>query len=349
MKRKIFISVLLILGWTIAARAMGQAPEVASDTSPGTTSDIKASEVLAQTSTGTITVEQITSGGRYFNPEWSPDRDKIYAVKHEPSSENFPGIWNLVVMDKDGTNEIKLSDDNIAWGHFNLSNNEQIVYVPTGANISLVDSSGTVDRLPLRGGHPMWNYSGDKIFFTTERSIFVTGIKGTDSKKIVETEKMIASYAISLNGEQICFNSEDYLWVINVDGSNKERLARTGWVGKIIWEDDLIYYGHGRAIWVFNLSDNKEERILYHEDKELAFGNFVISPNSEEIYYVLLWDDGHRYYCKGIWRANSDGTSKTQIVDLNSFEAEDNPTISVSSDGKKMVYSFQGDLFVVSF
>ena len=139
-------------------------------------------------------IMQITKVSNSY-PHWSPDGSKI--VFH---SDRLDNNYEIYVIDKDGTNLTRLTNNN--------SNDLT----------------------------PVWSPGGEKIAFQSERDgnpeIYIMNVDGTDQKNITlfEGEDMHPKW--SPDGKKMMFSSIRGYWnlvdiyEINIDGTNLQRITR---------------------------------------------------------------------------------------------------------------------------
>ncbi len=134
--------------------------------------DVWAVSTVAETGTdGQVKVQLVSKAGMWAAPHWSPvrsisDRQEsaiAYGRAQEPYNSQL-GLYDLYVMDRDGSNEFKLfpSEDELgleapqmAWS----PNGDQLVIAHTGNLYRLDVANGRLQQLTADGesGHPRWS------------------------------------------------------------------------------------------------------------------------------------------------------------------------------------------------
>jgi Tol biopolymer transport system component len=188
---------------------------------------------------GVLTVALLLTGcnagwSNFFSdvgPAWSPDGSKITFVKtsYYKQNSNWGVIW---VMNADGTNKIKLTDDTeklnspawspdgtkIAFGG-PVDKSDIWVMNADGSNKINLTNSAANDYSPV------WSPDGSKIAFVNKSEIWVMNSDGSDQKRLGGSDFPVWSP----DGSKIAFSSmnnrESFdIWVMNADGSNMVKL-----------------------------------------------------------------------------------------------------------------------------
>jgi len=184
-------------------------------------------------------------------PVWSPDGTMIAFLSDQGSE--FEGVLYLHVMDADGTNLRRLSDDrsqilDIQWspdsreiafftrrlGGEDNSHKITIVDVQTGASRFLIDDPEVILFWPR------WSPDGTKLLFTMGRPVsghvyselYIADLATNEITQVTHRRVSIMFPEWSPDGEQIAFVSNldgdktSEIYLMNADGSNLHRLTR---------------------------------------------------------------------------------------------------------------------------
>jgi len=154
---------------------------------------------------------------------FSPDGHEIAYIKEDV----------LYVMNKDGTNERKLVDDELDLEHYgsikmNLwsPDGSKIAYID-GTRLYVVNVDGTNNINIFSGYRPRWSPDGSKIAIWSPRDggLFVMNADGTD-KKLLDTETShYDGPSWSPDGNYLVY-SVGSLRVVNIESGESKEIAR---------------------------------------------------------------------------------------------------------------------------
>ena len=284
-------------------------------------------------------------------PEWSPDGSKIAFVKptYYKEGNNWGVIW---VMNADGSNKIKLTDDtekldSPAWspdGSKIAFRSGPISYGPgpwDKGDIWVMNADGSnkinLTNKPGCYGEPVWSPDGSKIVFKLETSrpsldIWVMNSDGSNKIKLGGGD----SPAGSPDGSKIAFLSGNNIGssdisVMNADGSNKIKLTNKYSAYSPAWSPDgskiafgFVYANNKGDIWVMNADGSNMINLT-----NKSGGGPVWSPDGSKIAFGSESD---------IWVMNADGSNKINLTN----SAANYYSQTWSPDGSKISFVSAG-------
>ena len=203
------------------------------------------------------------------NPSWSPDGRRIIFVsdRNNIAAEDEPimvdgGIIigdmrkrpQIYVMDADGKNQQRLSNEFVAEWHPSWSpNGRRIVFTSSGAmdvagghwRIYVMDADGgNKQNLSNEGEddyYPSWSPDGQRIAFVSIRDgrgnldIYVMNADGSNQQRLTENPDHEWEPSWSPDGQRIAFTSSRLpdvfpansdIYVIDADGKNRRKLTK---------------------------------------------------------------------------------------------------------------------------
>ena len=174
-----------------------------------------------------------------MDPDWSPDGTKIAFV-----SNRNDGVYQVYVMDADGSNQIRLTDgprrkrdpdwspdgQQIAFTvHTDLEADDDFPH------IAVMDANGNNrERFENDALGPSWSPDGGEIAFVSGRDggtseIYVIGANGRELKRVTHGLLGALSPSFSPDGRRIAYYSggEEFhqIYVVGADGKNRVRLT----------------------------------------------------------------------------------------------------------------------------
>lgn len=195
--------------------------------------------------------QELLSTGKQFcgSPVWSPDDSKITFVKNDNSSG---GTYDIYSINADGSNEVKLTDQNNNFSPRYFPDNQSIIFSSTTNNqsgIYKMNTDGSNKRLitPQNKsfGDPQISPDGKMVSITSGdwdgSQIFVMNADGSNLKQITFTVSQITypgwpvegncNPVWSPNGKKLAYvsyeNGSPDIFVINANGTGNKRLTNT--------------------------------------------------------------------------------------------------------------------------
>ncbi|UCH42338.1 MAG: PD40 domain-containing protein [Dehalococcoidales bacterium] len=194
----------------------------------------------------------LLSGRHAYEPAWSPDGSKIAFQSWEHDPDRSDGNSEIYVMDVDGGNLIRLTD-NSAYEDY-----------------------------------PTWSPDGTQIAFVSDRDgnheIYVMNADGSSQRRLTRNSEMDTFPTWSPDGTKILFQSDrDYrcLYTMDTDGSNVTRLTPTDYSSNCpSWSPD------GARITFHEWSDPDQPEICIMEKDG---SNIVQLTDNSAIDYMPKW------------------------------------------------------------
>ena len=242
-------------------------------------------------------------------PRWSNDGTKILY------QSNRTGNWQIYVMDKDGSNQKRITDDKYNNNFPDWSpNNNKIAFVSDregNEDVYVMNMDGTglmnLSKNPARDIHPYWAPDGKKLLFNSSRD-------DEDSFEIYE---------------------------INVDGTGLKRLTNSKEVetcARFSPDETKIVYlkgtpGGNDDITVMDIHSKEEINLSKSESNE---GWPVWTPDGDKVIFSSRW-----YGNFDLFSIDSDGSNMKRISFPESpyYDAR----ASVSPNGKEVVFNRQAE------
>ena len=237
-------------------------------------------------------------------PRWSNDGTKILY------QSNRTGNWQIYVMDKDGSKQKRITNDEYNNNFIDWSpDNKQIAFVSDREGnedvyIMNMDGSGIVNlsNNSARDIHPYWSPDGTKLLFNSSRDdeesfeVYVINIDGTGLKRLTNSKEVETCARFSPDETKIvCLKGNtggnNEINVMNSDGTNATDVthseASEGWP---VWSPDgskIIYsstwYGEF-SLFSINPDGSDMERISVPEAPYYD-ARASVSPNGKEIVF----------------------------------------------------------------
>lgn len=271
---------------------------------------------------------------RYENPRWSPDGTKISFT-----GEGYDGLY---VMERDGSNAIRLSDaSSVGYMHQWSADSREILVRDT----RYVTGENGLERV-----HAAWalGLDGTKTKMTSDatdmqpaawrytktgaKSIAAPGAELTRTAlaKVPSTVMQQAKEATKANVSFICDSENLYV----VDETGNKRLINSGasFCPELSPDGRMVAFNALDDIVVMNI-DGTGRRML-----ERGFNPSWV--NDRQIVYELTTDDGHEYTSGELYIMNIDGSGKKALTSTSSM-IERNPR--VSPDGNKLLFTSATD------
>jgi Tol biopolymer transport system component len=169
-------------------------------------------------------------GGR--TPVWSPDGRRVAFL-----SRRQRGMWDLYVMNADGSGQRRLMPDVSLTGLDWSPDGRKIAVASPGQGVAgfyVVNADGSGRRLMSRyGDGPAWSPDGRRIAFVGRWGIWVMSADGSGSRKLTPSTSHGTRLYWSPDGRRLAFLSGGkgncdfcfHLYVMNADGSGLKDLT----------------------------------------------------------------------------------------------------------------------------
>jgi len=187
----------------------------------------------------TSSVVQLTSKGSNFFPAWSPEGQWIAYDSNAESPTGLIFIWRMQ-----------------ATG----SQKKRIAYAPEAGEV----------RQPswAPGGQRVVHYRYGRYEESTAPEIFIMSRSGGDTTRLTFNKVRDENPRFSPDGEQITFDSDSQIWIMNGDGTDKQQLTEIDerWyaAGQPDWSPDgnhIVYIGPKHTIWKMTADGSEQTQL----------------------------------------------------------------------------------------
>ena len=256
-----------------------------------------------------------------WSPTWSPDGLQIAFVSQRDGHDS------IHIMDADGTNEIRLTADNVhdkepTWS----PDGQYIAYVSNNAtpaepnrDIHVMDADGSNQKRLTRHIEtdisPTWSPDGQKIAFFSQRDlvgydIYVMDADGNNKRKLTQGNVWRGATSVpawSPDGKRIAYGAFDsnftaWIYVMDADGNNNKRITAghdPAWSpdGKRIAFLSSDYHHRPRyrdsEIYVMDADGRNKKRLTYGDGNDT---NPAWSPDGHSIVFESYRDGNMEIY-----------------------------------------------------
>jgi Tol biopolymer transport system component len=250
---------------------------------------------------------QVTPEGSTYNPQWSPDGEKIYFRLGQGDIAYVPAAGGMIhvvprtgekvgVASPNGGNHISPNGERIVWAG--------VKYGTPGVHLwTMLVTGGAPARLPmnpeLNSFQPRWSPDGRWIAFDSERdvpgdrkldeNIFIVSSEGGEPRQLTNhTDCFCELLAWSPGGDMIAYACSDaVIRIIPVGGGEPRTVLKADGLrtpgNSIAWTPDgaqLIYSAKGR-LWTVSTAGGEPTSIKTDLDGNIL--QFALSPDGETI------------------------------------------------------------------
>jgi len=248
-------------------------------------------------------------------PVFSPDGSKMaFAATKEYNEGHDYTQTDIFIVDIDGTNEIKLTDN------------------------------------PTVDGCPKFSPDGTKIAYASDRDwnveIYIMNIDGSDNKNITNNPGVDLWHNFSPDGSKIVFTSKRsglrYIYTMDIDGENVT-LLDTFFIGSYpeYTPDGSFIVAHSGELYIMS-PNGSNIRKLTKVGFYLYTGRKAYWPDGSKI----VFDSGiGQKSRKDIYRVDINGQF---LFNLTNDPDTDQKNPSLSPDASKIAYESAGDIFLMN-
>ena len=175
---------------------------------------------------------QLTSDGRNWLPDWSPDGTLIAFSGNRGSGE-----FDIYTIRPDGTQEVRLTQggywDDPAWSP-DASKIAVTGYAGGALRVMNADGSEMTTLVEMSAGDPAWSPDGSQIAFWSvvngNFDVFVVNADGSGLNNLTNSPADEGGPAWSRDGSRIAYgrsggDGDSNIFVMNADGSDQTRLT----------------------------------------------------------------------------------------------------------------------------
>jgi hypothetical protein len=270
------------------------------------------------------------NAGRTLSYSWTLRRPPSAPIAFQ---SNRLGNWEIYVIDPDGTNEKRLTqnaavDVDVAWspdGTKLAFESTRDVGAASEIYVMNADGSDAPRRLTMNPGNdrnPKWSPFGNRIAFESNRTgnyeIYVMDADGSNQTPRTANPARDSDPAWSPDGQRIAFESDrdgnDEIYVMEADGSAVKRLTMSlAHEGNAAWSPDgkRIAFQSDRdgnhEIYVMNADGTGQTRLTADAVRD---SDPVWSPDGSRIAFA-----SHRDGNLDIYVMNADGSDHMRLTD----------------------------------
>ncbi|HEY7161619.1 MAG TPA: hypothetical protein VH815_10190, partial [Acidobacteriota bacterium] len=167
---------------------------------------------------------------------------------------------------------------------------------------------------------PMADPSGKGIYFVTSREsgslIYYDATTGKNEEIVSE---LSTQPILSSNGMRVMYNrilqpgKQEELWVTDIDGKNKVRIAASPTIGTGTWSADgsKLSFMQAEGAFIAQANGKGLKKVQMPEVGRSQVQNVVWSPDGESLYLST----GSATNTEEVWKANTDGTHVEKFMD----------------------------------
>jgi TolB protein len=133
--------------------------------------------------------KQLTSDGNNSSPAWSPDGKKIVfrSTRDDPNQKALAAITEIYVMNEDGSEQTRLTFDDINQFNPAWSPDGQYIAFSAGGEIYVMAANGSAPVQltfnDVTDDYPSWSPDSTQIVFASSNGIFVMNVSGGSDQR----------------------------------------------------------------------------------------------------------------------------------------------------------------------
>jgi Tol biopolymer transport system component len=294
------------------------------------------------------------------DPQVSPDGSRVAFVRvtvNEKKERYNTSIWSVPTSGGEEPHQLTKGDHDSTprWSpdgkYLLLTRATEKDGKPEPAQLSILPMAGgdsfSFNDLPKGAGNPVWSPDGKTIAFSSETNVEDLTKQEKEKKKKEEESKKPASSASPMATPEASKTPANKDSAAKKAEAESEHESDVRVITRAVYRFDNEGYAdpkHPGHIWVISAPRNADEKV---QPKQLTFGRFdeesaIWSKDGTRIYFTTTRVDEPYYDFprSDLYSVAATGGEPTKIttIELNLAGGPDSGALSLSPDGKQIVY-----------